>query len=615
MGDKNKMAVLNIGSQRISLALFQKTKKGGLVLIDYDAKSILVDPNAEHTRMAQVKFAIADLAESFKIKQRVSIAISGQQVFTRFVKVPALDENDIEQLVTYEAAQHIPFPLEEVTWDWQDLGDHNGEREVVIVAVKTDVLEDIQFSMSDADFKTRDVDASPIALYNSFRLNYPDFDESAMMIDIGAKTSNIIYIDGPRVYARAIAIGGARVTSAIAQEYNVSFEDAEKQKCRNGQVALDPHHTSQLDDLTAALATVIRTSLNRMPAEIGRTTNYYRSQYGGRAPRRVFLAGGGSNLPNIAEFLQEKLKLPVEHFNALRVVAVSKNADMEQVGADTHQMGELVGLATRQIGKTPLSIDLVPEVVELQRQFEKKKPKLILGAVGLVVGMLILFLFGATRNAKASRELDELIAKEKELKAFSAPIKKLEKQEASLNALMIKYAELQENRVIWLDTINELSKAYTDQRYWITELEPLVNHTVPLESTAKASKSKKRSPKPKETKTYFQGEGETKVAKVLKPTSSGKLFINAIQVKGIWMHAASPSVISKKTRDKKSNSGLLIEGKFFSDTLKMLVNKQVSEQVLVDKQIRINMSTKPDEGSSGGKFTMILPLTNPIEIK
>ncbi|MEY3896087.1 MAG: type pilus assembly protein PilM, partial [Verrucomicrobiota bacterium] len=327
MADNQTTVALNIGSQRIGMAVFEVSKNGSLILTAYDSESIVADPALDASKISQTRVAIADLAQRLKVgKTKARYAISGQSVFTRFVKLPPLQDDNIEQLVTFEAQQHVPFPLAEVVWDYEMI-EGSTEKEVVIVAIKADALDEINSAVNDSGLGTSEVDVAPMAIYNAFRATYGNPEEPILLIDIGAKTSNLLYIEGRRFFTRSIAIGGGAVTAAIAKEYGISFIDAEHQKVVNGLVALGGGHTEQLDEAVAALAMVIRNALTRLPAEIARTTNYYRSQHGGSAPRRVLLAGGGANLPYTLEFFQEKLNLPVEYFNPVRNVTIGKGVD------------------------------------------------------------------------------------------------------------------------------------------------------------------------------------------------------------------------------------------------------------------------------------------------
>src|SRR4029450_7341632 len=121
--------------------------------------------------------------------------VSAQSVFTRFVKLPSVGEDQVDQIVGFEAQQNVPFPIDEVVWDYQlvDQGNPN-EVEVVLVAIKSDLLNEINESIRGSWLKTNIVDVSPMALYNAYRYNYSDTEGCTLMIDIGARTTNLIFI-------------------------------------------------------------------------------------------------------------------------------------------------------------------------------------------------------------------------------------------------------------------------------------------------------------------------------------------------------------------------------------------------------------------------------------
>jgi len=136
MADSQSIVALNIGSQRVTMGLLAPSNNGGLILKKYASSMILADPAAEMTRLPQIRIAVAELVSKLELsKHKVSYAVSGQSVFTRFVKLPSLEDDDIEQLVAFEAQQHVPFPINEVVWDWQLLNSEAGQQEVVLVAI------------------------------------------------------------------------------------------------------------------------------------------------------------------------------------------------------------------------------------------------------------------------------------------------------------------------------------------------------------------------------------------------------------------------------------------------------------------------------------------------
>ena len=611
MADPQSIVALNIGSQRVTMGLLTHSSNGGLILKKYESSSILADPAAEMTRLPQIRIAISELVSKLGLsKETVSYAVSGQSVFTRFVKLPSLEDDDIEQLVAFEAQQHVPFPINEVVWDWQLLNSQAGQQEVVLVAIKADALDDINDCVTDATLSTGLVDASPMALANAFVYNYSDLNEPALMIDIGARTSNLVYLDGNKVFTRTIAIGGATLTSAIAKEYNVPFIEAESQKCTNGLVALDTRHTSQLDDLTAALGSCIRTALNRMPAEIARTTNFFRSQHDGSAPKRIFLAGGGSNLPMISDFFQDKLRLPVEFFNPLKRVSVGQEVDVDKVSLEAHQLGEIIGLGLRSIDQSRLNIDLVPETVQHERDDAEKRPKIIIASAVIIAVCAAFCVSGFVAKSKA---IKAAALQEKEVKALSPYAKDIsaEQKDADKIANIVGlYKDAVDSRVMWIDGLNDIKKHFAHPELWIIEMEPVVNFDPKLEE---GSTYKDLVAKRFDTKKY--GESAISMPQVVSKVIKGRPnpayvapAVNAFKVRGYW-RSDSNGLVRTQLKNLIENSEV------FGKEISRGSGANMKKITLQDPEIVVENATSPADGKLGAPFTIIIPLNNPILLK
>ena len=602
MAEAQSTVALNIGSQRISMGVFEPSKNGGLILKKYESSSILADPAAEMARLPQVRVAIAELASKLKVnKAKVRYSISGQSVFTRFIKLPPIEDDNIEQLVAFEAQQHVPFPIDEVIWDWQLLEGGGIEKEVALVAIKGDALNDVNDVVTGAGLSTSEVDASPMALYNSLKYNYPESDETTLLLDIGAKTCNLIYLEGNRMFTRSVAVGGGAITAAIAKEYGISFSEAETQKCSNGMVALNTVHTSEMDDATAALATVIRNALGKLPAEIARTTNYFRSQHGGKAPKKVLLAGGGANLPYVSDFFQEKLRLPVEFFNPLQQVSVGKGVDVDQVGTEAHQLGELVGLALRGIGKAPLKIDLVPDVVSRERDAARRKPMLIGASVLLLAGLGIWAGFNASKSSRIAEEYDSLQAKADGLEKFSKPLKSLTAKEVEMTALGERLVDAQSSRVLWVDIWDDLGRCFANDSVWLADFDPVVGYkieeagsdtaqSVIVSDFARADYSSSALSKLKVEKKAPLTKAERRRGLT---NESAAPMINAIKIKGFWRGDGGNYREVYKLIDK-----LRADSKFFD--------------VAATEKLGINLPTSLEDGDYAAPFEVTLMLKKPI---
>jgi type IV pilus assembly protein PilM len=618
MADTLTTVALNIGSQRIGMAVFETSKNGGLLLKSYASETIIADPALEASRIGQMRVAVADLSQRLKVgTSKVRYAISGQAVFTRFVKLPPLQDDNIEQLVTFEAQQHVPFPIDEVVWDYEMI-EGSDDKEVVIVAIKGESLDEINAAVNDCGLLTAEVDVAPMALFNAFCASYGQPQEPVLLIDIGAKTSNLLYIEGKRFFTRSIPVGGAAVTSAIAKEYGVSFLEAEHQKTTHGLVALGGGHTEQLDESVAALAMVIRTALTRLPSEIARTTNYYRSQHGGNAPRRAYLSGGGANLPYTLEFFEEKLNLPIEFFNPLRTIAVGKGVDTSVLQREAHLMGELVGLGLRGIGKSAINIDLVPAVVEQLRATERRKPFLIGAAALFIAGVATWCVFQMIAASGAQDKTRTMTESRETLAPLAADIRALLQTQDSLQAAASGFTDAESDHAFWLNLLSELGGAFASDVVWISDLEPLSDYK-PLEMDPKLQANNGRSVVKADFFTNPYGASglvEVRVEATDAPkdpksqvSSAAVGMANAVRIRGFWReNADSQNVVSKLLKRLRDKPGC------FSFSAAGPDGKPVP---LKDEQIlKINLKLAAGEGGNLAlPFEITLPLAREVSIK
>jgi len=377
-------------------------------------------------------------------------------------------------------------------------------------------------------------------------------------------------------------------------------------------------HTEQLDESVAALAMVIRNALTRLPAEIARTTNYYRAQHSGSAPRRIMLAGGGANLPYTLEFFQEKLNLPVEYFNPVRNVALGKNVDAAAVQRDGHLMGELVGLGLRGIGKSAINIDLVPLVVEQFRAAERRKPFLIAAAVILLGGMAAWVIFQSLAATKAQEEAQMMDAQRNALAPLKAEVQGLLAQEESVRTIAASYTTAESSHAFWMDLIAELRGAFASDAVWLTDLEPLSGYN-PLAAGWKVGDAKMQNGKPVVKADFVASAyGSSSLADSKSdPANSGNTpnkasaeeeggKINAVRIRGFWRETPKgQNIVSELLKNLKDKSAS------FRFTAKD--DKGADVDLNVAQYFAITVSAKP--GDLGLPFEIVLPLTQEVLIK
>lgn len=475
MADNKSISVINLGSQRVSGAVFGRTPGGDLVLKRFDAVELDGDPSVDVSRLPQLKVAADELVGRLKLKgQSVWYCVAGHTVFTRFVKLPPVQGDKMDQIVEFEAKQNVPFPIDEVTWDYEQVSDPSSlEKEVVLVAMKSDSLNEIHEQVTSAGVKGLGVDLAPAALYNSFCYNYPDADEPVLVIDLGARSTNLIFIEDGRFFTRNLLVGGAAVTNAIAKEFGISFAEAEAQKISQGFVALGGAVEDHPDESINAMSKVMRNAMTRLHGEVMRTINYYRSNQGGAAPKRVLLAGGGASMGFISEFFAEKLKLPVENFDGLRGVQLDRGVNEEQARAAAATVGELGGLALRGFGGCPVELELVPDAIATARDAARRAPALIMAGL-CIFGALGASIFWC-QSAKAAIENRhaQLRAEGEGLLAIGRSIQALEARQEASRTRAQQLQQIVMERSWWVRLLNDLNQAFSNDLVWLTVVEPL----------------------------------------------------------------------------------------------------------------------------------------------
>ena len=231
---------VDFGAGSLKVAEFEVNEAGGLRLRQYALKSLGAEGSQESTREAVMQKALQELLASHGFRAKdVNVCAPGFHVFSKFVKLPPVDASKVTQIIQYEAQQNVPFPLAEVVWDYQILGSTpTGELEVLLVAIKTDIVEGLFRVTESSGLRLQLADVSPAALCNAFRYNYGDLEDCTMLLDIGAKTSNLLFFEKGKVYSRSINLGANAITQDFSNESKLSWADAEQKKISEGFVSL-----------------------------------------------------------------------------------------------------------------------------------------------------------------------------------------------------------------------------------------------------------------------------------------------------------------------------------------------------------------------------------------
>ena len=500
----NSFISLDCGAGTLKAAEFELNEAGTLSLKRYGVRSLGLEGSQESARETVLRKAIQELfTEKGFSSRKANVCAPGFHVFSKFVKLPPVDTSKVTQIIQYEAQQNVPFPLEEVVWDYQILGTTpSGELEVLLVAIKSDVVEGLFRTAEATGLRLQLVDVSPAALCNAFRFNYGDLEGCTMLLDIGAKTSNLLFFEKGKVYSRGINIGANSITQEFAAEGKLRFNEAEKVKIAEGFVSLGGAYEEPDNPQQAAISKIARQVMTRLHIQVNQTIQFYRGQQGGSAPQRLFLAGGASAMPYTSQFFAEKLNISVDYFNPFRNVQIDPSIDLEELAKVAHAFGEIVGLGLRNVAQCPVELNLVPKSIRKRQQFDQKKPYFIAAIFSLV---LVVFAYGwffdRVAQVKASsleeikRQLEPLEAKERDLQKNEGQIKTTKEQ---ADALMDKVRW----RLFWPDVLNELRTILVSTEKTVEEARPGYRVGVWLETFGTASAANAQPETQEETPTY-----------------------------------------------------------------------------------------------------------------
>src|SRR5437867_1535464 len=451
---------LDFGAGSLKVAEFEPNEAGTLSLKQYGFKSLGLEGVQEATREAAMQRGLQEIAaEKTYTSKGLNICAPGFHTFSKFVKLPPVDTSKVTQIIQYEAQQNVPFPLEEVVWDYQILGTTpTGELEVLLVAIKADVVEGLSRTADAAGLRVQLVDVSPAGLCNAFRYNYGALDGCTMLLDVGAKTSNLLFFEKGKVYSRSINIGANSITQDFAAESKLKFAEAERLKIEQGFVSLGGAYEEPDNPQQAAISKIARQVMTRLHIQVNQTIQFYRGQQGGSAPQRLFLAGGASIMPYTAQFFAEKLNLPVEYFNPFRNIQIDPSIDLEELAKVAHSFGEVVGLGLRNVAQCPVEMNLMPKSSVKRQQFNQKKPYFIATVFSLVAVVLAYGWFYAKvadikrdSLARINEKVEPLKQKETELQVEYDKLQKLNRESGQLTEWM-------EQRFFWPDVLTELRR-------------------------------------------------------------------------------------------------------------------------------------------------------------
>jgi type IV pilus assembly protein PilM len=450
---------------------------------------ILSQPDADPdqlTREALDKF----LSRNNLRGDMVVISVPGQSGLARFVKLPPVEERKIADIVKFEAKQQIPFPLEEVVWDFQKLSAGlvtDGfalETEIGLFAMKRDMVNRALQHFHDVNVEVHIVQMAPLALCNFVAHDLlgkapeggqaagqeeekeEEEDEEAagkkqcvVALDIGTDNSNLVITDGEKIiWQRPIPLGGNHFTRALTKDLKLTFAKAEHLK----------RNAVKSPDLKKILAS-LRPVLNDFVGEVQRSLGYFTNTHKDAHVKYMIGLGNAFRLPGLQKFLQEKLQLEVRKLSGFKRLKGDSVLSAPQFTENILSFAVAHGLGLQGLKLTRLHTNLLPEEIRVERLVRAKKPWAAAAAAVLLLGMAPLALGRAWQMAAYNPDTN------KPLKAALAEGDTLKKQADDLNA---KYTQINGEIEASRKAVREMAGGVGERLNWVL-LPQYINECLP----------------------------------------------------------------------------------------------------------------------------------------
>ncbi len=495
-----------------------QNKDGQIVATAFDYieyPKILSQPDADPDQLTRE--ALEQFLSRNQLKgDTVAISVPGQSGLARFVKLPPVEEKKIADIVRFEAKQQIPFPLEEVVWDFQKLssgekiGELAMETEIGLFAIKRDMVNRALQHFKDVNVEVHIVQMAPLSL-----CNYVAFDllgkggdalagnpeepvggkESCIVaLDIGTDNSNLVITDGAKIiWQRPIPLGGNHFTRALTKDMKLTFAKAEHLK----------RNAAKSPDLKKILAS-LKTVLNDFVGEVQRSLGYFTNTHRNAEIKYMIGLGNAFRLPGLQKYLQEKLQLEVRKFQTFERVGGDEVKAAPAFTENAMSFGVAYGLALQGMKQARLQTNLLPHEVRVERMVRGKKPWAVAAAACLLLAVAGLSYSKAVeRSAVSSPEIESATKKAKAALAL-VPVKKAEfeaeekKAKDSVNALVRIGAGTKE-RFNW-----QLLHQYINMAF----PQPNGDRVTELSSKSERVKDKYWTREPKSAKAYQMFEAK-----------------------------------------------------------------------------------------------------------
>jgi len=459
MSSKNKL-IINCGTTYVVAGEFSASA-GRLILEKFKTQELIYDYSNQDQWLSALSVAL----KAMRLSGKATIIAPASLLLTKTIKVPNVSGDQQSEVIRFEASKAIPYDLKDVTWDYQEIFKDEVETEILLVPMKASVADELCAAVASAGIIPETLEASSILDYNAWK--FCGLEDDVIVLNVGAKSSNLLIARSDGFFVRSIPIGGNTLTQAIADSLGKPFDQAEEIK----KQFFASNASSGGNPAADLFITNAQNAMKRIGMELKRSILNYRRKAQIKMPTKILLTGRASLLPGFAEFLSEDQKMNVEYFDALTNVSVGFGVNQALLNESATQISELIGEAARMLLPSSVGVNLLPEHIVKEMAFKRKKPYLLAAAALLAVSVVppVLYLNSAIAATKSATQ--QLSAATPEIKAR---IEAIDESKERVEALIAKIKDLEvlaRSKANWINLFVDLEKRLVDLKdIWLDNL-------------------------------------------------------------------------------------------------------------------------------------------------
>ena len=348
-------------------------------------QQVLSAPDVDPAAMARFTLGQFLAANGEKLKSdRVVVSVAGRDAFARFAKLPVGGNlKNLAKLIDFESKQQIPFPIDQVEWDYQAFkSEDNIEVDVGIFAITKDRIGELLTLYRECGLNPDVITIAPNAVFNAvtYDLNLDLSSGPVMVVDVGTNATDIVVAERGIGWMRSFPLGGHSFTEAISGGFDIPYKKAEKLKLEG---AASKHAKQVMQRMKDTFDSLI--------SEIRKSKDYYESTHPGASVEKILGTGSTLKIPGLRKFITQQIGVEVERLDEFKRIQLEGDQAAEFAA---NSMGLVVayGLALQGVGLGAINVNLVPMAVRRERAWMAKGKWFAAAAgLGLVIsGMLFI---------------------------------------------------------------------------------------------------------------------------------------------------------------------------------------------------------------------------------